>query len=148
MVELLEGHDCPGVCDPPESAQTVRTAVAAMERWRHWVRSLPVMAGEEHRTALRGLVAWYERVCADERYASFPPVEGMEALLLVEHERSGATARGLVAARWAVRVADAVAKCRQVSDGDDQARVVALAKLEVALHEALARIEASVKGGN
>ena len=119
---------------------TTRMAVAAMERWRLSVRSLPTLSSE-HESPLGGLVAWYERVCVDERYAIPPPVEGMDALFVIEQERSAAAARGLVVARWAVRVAEELVLCRQMAnEGNATPEGMGLTRLELALHAALARI--------
>lgn len=130
-----------GEDDPPGFQRSFRRlnsiAAAALERWRQAVRSLPAIAASEHGTALRGLVSWYERLCVDERYSNPPPSEGLDALFLVEQERSSSTARVLVAARWAIRVAEELARCRQLEGlGDDEAAMsLQLSRLELALHE-------------
>lgn len=141
--DTIEAGDCPDFPDPsPSLEQVTRNAVAALERWRHWVRSLPRVANGEHRVALQGLVAWYERLCVDDRYANPPPVDGMDALFQTEQERSSATAKELVAARWAVRVAEELVNCRQVVNqaGDEAAITVGVSRLEMALHGAHERL--------
>jgi hypothetical protein len=141
--DIVGSGDCPDSPDPLQSFEHLsQHAVVALERWRHWVRSLTMLASGEHRVALRGLVAWYERLCVDGGYANPPPADGMDALFQTEQERSSATAQGLVGARWAIRVAEELANCRQlVSQGDDErAAAVGLSRLEIALHEALERL--------
>jgi len=122
--------------------QTERTAVAAMELFRQFVRSLPLVAINDCQRDLRGLVAWYERVCVDESYAARPPVGGMHALLIAECERSASTAKGLVVARWAIRVAEEVVNLRSTLawHQDEEALSVAQGRLELALQTALERL--------
>lgn len=128
--------------DPPGFEQTTTTAVAALQHWRHPVRSLPMLGTGEHGIALRGLVAWYERVCVDERYANPPPADGLGALMLTEQERSAATAEGFLVAWWAIRVAEELVRCRQLAQEErgEAAVSVGLARLDVSLQTALERI--------
>lgn len=128
--------------DVAVSTQTTKTAVAAMELLRHFVRSIPFIAANDHRPPLLGLVAWYERVCVDESYTGHPPVAGMNALFDTECQRSAATAKRLVAAKWAIRVAEEIVNLRSTMKGhaDEGALAMAQARLDGALQTALERL--------
>ena len=67
-------------CPKPDDG-TVRIAMASLTRCRRSVCSLPLLAPSEplHRR-LAGLVAWYQRVCEDDRYTNDAPKEGLRAL--------------------------------------------------------------------
>ena len=71
-----------GVSHSEERLERVaHLARAGVERWERHVRLLPLAPMTDScRLALRGLVAWYERVCVDERFIGDPPEDGMDAL--------------------------------------------------------------------
>ena len=111
-----------------------RAALAALALWRRSVRSLSHLAGGDRQSALLGLATWYEHVCADGRFDDPPPMEGFEALYQVEDELPPRL-RELIVSRWAVRVADELARCRRLrAMGPDcaDAWTEALAGLELA----------------
>jgi fermentation-respiration switch protein FrsA (DUF1100 family) len=118
------------------------TAAAALQRWRSSVSALAVLdsagAGTPT-TELRGLAAWYERLCADEQYANPAPSEALEALQRLER-RSDVPGELLGVVRRAVRVAEELARCREVlavAGGNGRAGSLAVARLEVALNAAV-----------
>jgi hypothetical protein len=136
--------DPDGVAEPRASFdQTLASAVAALHRWRSWVSALPLMqarAGSQL-TELRGLAAWYERMCADDCYANPPPTEALDVLDELERDGSETNLERLVVVRWAVRVAHELAQCRSLlaNGGTDDVRAasIAAARLEVALNAAM-----------
>jgi hypothetical protein len=114
-------------------------AVAALERWRGTVRALHLRAdSDELRVSLRGLVAWYERLCVDGEYATPAPAEGMMALPQIALLVVGSPSEEIVRAWWAVRLAEEVVACRQLlkcgGDTSEDDLGVALSQLEVAMH--------------
>ena len=116
-------------------------AVAGMERWRRTVRALPLLAGsDERRVALRGLSAWYERLCVDGEYAMPGPADGIEALHHSAQVNTDPPTEEITTAWWAVRVAEEVVECRRILASREAA---AISGLEVAL----ARLEVSLDGG-
>jgi hypothetical protein len=92
-------------------------ARAGVERWARFVRPLPLVAVlEEHRVALRQLVAWYERVCVDEGYVCSPPPVGLKALSAVASSDGPSQRDPIATARGAVRVASALVEYRRILD--------------------------------
>jgi len=127
----------------PDSAIAVerasKAAVAAMDLSRHTVRVLPLLVGsDELRVSLRGLAAWYERLCLDGEYATPAPAECVEALPQIVQLMKGAPPDEVVNAWWAVRVAEEVVSCRRLlwpqADTSGTSFEVALAQLEIAMH--------------
>ncbi len=114
-------------------------AVAAIECQRRRIRTLPLLAGsDELHVPLRGLTAWYERLCEDCDYATPPPAEGLEALPRVAQHITGSARKEIGTAWWAVRVAQEVVACRQLLGSQDHANgssfELALSRLETAMY--------------
>jgi hypothetical protein len=118
-----------------EGAATV--ALAAMRRQRSAVHALPSLASKELRVSLRGLVAWYERLCIDREYATPAPAEGIDALPRVTLDAE-APSYEAVTAWWAVRVAEEVVACRRLLGNENDVHgaefEVALSQLEIAMY--------------
>ncbi len=123
---------------PPAVASAM--ARSMLERWAMVVRSvLLTSAAADDRTALRGLVAWYERMLIDPDYDNPAPGEGVAALIALSGERSSSLDRRVVVTYRAVRLAEELGACRAKwsSHGSDPgAHRVALAKLDLALQVA------------
>ena len=122
----------------PETRFT-RTTVT-LRRWRRSVRRLPFGAMPEHRDALWELVSWYEAMCLDDRLASPAPTAGLDALILMDRERTVLVPNhDVVVARGAVRVAQELANCRlRWFDGADEPAVdIAVTRLELAMQQAV-----------
>ncbi|HXW80301.1 MAG TPA: hypothetical protein VEJ84_12425 [Acidimicrobiales bacterium] len=120
-------------------------ALASIQRWRRIVTPLPLTAqSEDQEKKFRGLVAWYERVCADDRYSSAAPVEGIEALLAIP---LGNTMHDLFVsmAREAIRVAEELVNYRRLMSesghADPRARDIARARLELSISTARERFD-------
>ncbi|HXX90314.1 MAG TPA: hypothetical protein VEI83_08840 [Acidimicrobiales bacterium] len=104
-------------------------------------RSRPTVHGVLHATgpdvsptALRGLAAWFERLCVDPDYRNPPPDEGMAALAALGASPGASPAGRVAAAGRAVRLARALSACRHAwSIGDPGDRMAALAELELAV---------------
>jgi len=125
--------------DADAMASSIAAARRALDYWRWAMRGMPVMeTSEESRTALRSLVAWYERVAVDDSYNNPAPADGLDALAAQEHGPNRFRDRVQVA-HWAVRVAQELAECRRthLDDGDS---VLAYAKLDLALRGAFDRL--------
>jgi len=119
--------------------QATIVAVAAIERWRRTVRVLPLLVGsDELRLALRGLSAWFERVCVDADYVTEAPADGIEALHRITRLNTGTPAPEVLVAWWVVRVAHEVVKCRRrlrsMGDRNTMDLPVALSQLELSLY--------------
>ena len=127
---LVAGH--------PGPKRTSELATTTIEYLRSTVRSAllggPSDAGRN--TALRGLEAWYERICADRDYCNRPPEEGVKALTDLEHG-SAEPGRRLALAFKAIRLAGELALFRAGSrqDPSPDSLPVALARMELALSE-------------
>jgi hypothetical protein len=117
-------------------------AVAAMERWSRTVRALPLrVRSNELCLALRGLSAWYERLCVDDQYAMSGPADGIEALHRITHLTTELPTQEMLTAWWAVRVAEEVAECRRLVASSDDAD-------GIGLEVAMSRLEVAVYGGH
>ena len=111
--------------------RTTMVDVAATERWRHTVRSLPLLTdSDEFRVALRGLSAWHERLCVDGEYAMPGPADWIEALHHSAQVNTDPPTEEITFAWWAVRVAEEVVECRRLLASREAA---AISGLEVAL---------------
>jgi len=117
-------------------------AHTTLERWRKAVRSalLSAEGPEVSLRALRGLAAWYERMCVDSDYHNPPPQEGLGALVLLggTSELSPRSSQ-LASAHKAIRLAQELAACRAQWHSDEGASSqgeTALTRLELALHAA------------
>jgi hypothetical protein len=97
-----------------------------------------LVSSEELRVALRGLSAWFERVCIDGDYVTTAPAEGIDALHHITQQSPDLSTGHATVAWWSVRVAEDIVKCRQLlrpSDTiDDIDLDVAFARLELALY--------------
>jgi len=126
--------------DADESSATV--ARSALEHWRWALRGVPFTASsDEARIALRGLAAWYERICVDGTYDNPAPADGLDALTAQEREPDHL--RRDVVSHWAVRVAEELAEWRRrglASDGDPAVTLLAYAKLDLALRGAFDKL--------
>lgn len=125
----------------PSTTSLFETACAvarsALERRRGAVRSVLLSANsEETRVALRGLAAWYERMCVDPDYGKAPPEEGVRALIALGDEEPKPIKRQLAVAYWAIRVAQELASCQvrwSSEDSTPDELQLALTKLDLAL---------------
>ena len=95
--------------------------------------------------ALRGLSAWYERLCVDHEYAMPGPADGIEALHRSSQLITEPPSEVVITAWWAVRLAQEVVECRRLlrftdDDAEGVGLEVAAARLEVALHGAQERL--------
>jgi hypothetical protein len=127
------------------SAAEASTALArsALEHWRWAVRGVPFTASSsEACTALRGLTAWYERICVDDLYDHPAPADGLDALTALERGSDLDLSRRVVVTHWAVRVAQELAGCRRGlrHDGDLAAAFLERSKLDLALQGAFDRL--------
>jgi len=129
----------------PRPKQTSELARATIEYLRSTVRSAllggPSDAGQE--TALRGLEAWYERICADRDYCNRPPEDGLKALTDLGRG-SAERGRRLALAFRAIRLAGELALFRAGSwqDPPPESLPVARARMELALSEISAALGA------
>jgi hypothetical protein len=124
---------------------TLAVARSALERWRWAVRGTPFITdnSDDTQKALRGLVAWYERICVDDTYDSPAPSDGLEALATHQPGPESPLRRRYLICHWAVRVAEELADWhRRVYAGDGDAAAIGLAhaKLDLALRGALDRL--------
>ena len=120
-------------------------ALASIQRWNRFVRPLPLSAqSEEQQRQFRGLVAWYERVCADDQYSNSPPVDGIEALFAMPLECT-LHDRFLSVVREAIRVAEELVRCRQLARdarlADSRSSEIARARLELSISAARERLD-------
>ena len=133
--QARENHSVASLPGPKRTPELARTTI---EYLRTTVRSVllggPSDAGQD--TALRGLEAWYERICADGDYCNRPPVEGVKALTDLGHG-SAEPERRLALAFRAIRLAGELALFRAGSRQDPPAKAlpVALARMDIALSE-------------
>jgi len=108
------------------------------------VRGVPFTASsDEARIALRGLAAWYERICVDDTYDNPAPADGLDALTAQERGPDHLLLRRDVVSHWAVRVAEELAEWRRrglASDGDPAVTLLAYAKLDLALRGAFDKL--------
>ena len=130
---------------PGPTAELSKTvARSALEHWQWAVRGvLFTSPSDGARTALRGLAAWYDRICVDETYDNPAPVDGLDALTAEERGPDSLLLRHVVVAHWAVRVAQELAECRRRGhggDGDPAATLLAHTKLDLALQGAFDRL--------
>jgi len=132
--------------EPPDGAVTDRrlapafekvstVACSALDHWRYAVRTVLLTARtDEAGTAMRGLAAWYERMCGGIDYGNPAPEQGLSALVALAEAGNGLIGDQLVLTYWALRVAQELAACRAEWSSAEHATIdVALAKLDVAL---------------
>ena len=119
-------------------------AVAVLMRSRRMVRAqLLALDRGDARLALRGLAAWFERMCNDPEYRNPPPEEAMVALAVLGNSSPLSWVDHLAALCRVIHLARELAACRQVwsvGDQDLDARVVALTKLELTLETSTATL--------
>jgi hypothetical protein len=129
-----------------ESAAEVSASLArcSLEQWQWAIRELPLKAtSDPARTALRGLAAWYERMCAEDTYGDPAPMDGLDALTAQEREPGNLVLQRVVVTHWSVRVAQELAGFRRqglAGDNDLAAASLAHAKLDLALRVAFDRV--------
>jgi hypothetical protein len=125
----------------PTIEDSAAVALCALADWRWAVRGSPSESLSDHaRTALLGLVAWYERICVDDQYDSPAPVEGLAVLTARERAPNSVLTHRVVVTYWAVRVAQELAEFRRrrITFEDDPAAVLlAHTKLDLAVRGAL-----------
>lgn len=114
----------------------VEVARVSLDRRRGVVRSALLAAlSEDRRAALRGLAAWYERMCVDPHYCNNAPEEGTNLLMALAQEDHEPAHRRFKITYWAVRVAEQLANCRArlAAKGSTPEELdVELAKLDLA----------------
>jgi hypothetical protein len=119
-------------------------AHSALQDWQWAVQGVASIAvSDEDRTALRGLVTWYERICVDDEYDSPAPADGLDALAAHEHDADPPLLWRDLVFHWAVRVAQELAECRRpglAANGDPAASLLAHTKLDLALRGAFDRL--------
>ncbi len=112
-------------------------ARSALDHWRYAVRTaLLTTRSDDTGTALRGLAAWYERMCVDADYGNPAPDEGLAALRALADTPTASIGPQLELTYWALHVAQELAACRAQWLSADQGQTtigIALAKLDVAL---------------
>lgn len=117
-------------------------AVSSLRSWHHIVRALPHLVSADGRDGpIRELVAWNERIIADEKCGDGPPIEGLDvlvddlALVTVPLDVHAELAR----ARWAIRVAEELVQWRRClrTEGPGSAALArATGRLEDVIEEA------------
>ena len=120
-------------------------ALASIQRLRRVVSPLPVSAqSEDQQRKFRELVAWYERVCVDDRYSNPPPVDGVEALFAMPLGNS-LHDRFVSIVRDAIRVAEELVRYRQLVGNfvraDPRSCEIARARLELSILSTRARLD-------
>jgi hypothetical protein len=140
------GHECNDpvrLASQGERASEVSAAQArgALQQWEWALREVALEASSDvARTALRGLSAWYERMCVDDTYADPAPADGLDALTAQERAPHTLTRPRVLVTHWALRVAQELAGFRkqgQACGGDPAAAYLAHAKLDLALQGAI-----------
>jgi hypothetical protein len=88
----------------------------ALRTWHRQVReALVILDTPQYSDAIRGLVAWYERVFFDAEFVEPPPIEGLDAVVdeLARAAQPLDSLRALAHARWAIRVGEELVSWRQ-----------------------------------
>jgi len=88
---------------------------------------------ERRQQALRGLCAWYERICVDPEYDRSPPDDGLSILLTMAISVNQGENPDLATAYRLIRLAQEVATARASSFGDHHENGVERARLELAI---------------
>jgi hypothetical protein len=137
--------DADYVTKGPRPAQEIDIAADAADALRVWHRQvredLVILDSSKYSDAIRGLVAWYERVFFHAEFVEPPPVEGLDAVvdeLALAAQPTGAL-HALARARWAIRVGEELVNWRQClrSFGQGSSPLgLATNRLELALEEA------------
>ena len=67
---------------PAQEIDIAADAADALQVWHRQVReALVVLDTVSYSDAIRGLVAWYERVFFDAEFVESPPIEGLDAVV-------------------------------------------------------------------
>lgn len=107
---LNDGSAVPGEIDVDRDASMLLCA------WRPLVGRLPLLIVDGREDAVVALVDWYEHLSQEEGCDADPPLEGLDAL--IDHLASAPVDQDvwaeLAKARWAVRVAEELARWRRV----------------------------------
>ena len=91
-------------------------ATVLLSHWLPVVAALPqLIDAKQHETAVRELVAWYERVFLLDDYRADPPIQGLDALVdeLAHVSVPADDHAELAKGRWAVRVAEELVSWRR-----------------------------------
>lgn len=109
----------PQLSPGPAAIPSATVASSTLECWQWAVRRVPVTASsDEARIALRGLAAWYARICVDDTYDSPAPSEGLDALTAQARGPDRLLLQRDVVSHWAVRVAQELAGSRRALASD------------------------------
>ena len=133
---------------PAPEIDIAADAADALRVWLRQVReALVILDTPKYSDAIRGLVAWYERVFFDAEFVESPPVEGLDAVVdeLALAAQPIGLLRGIADARWAIRVGEELVNWRQclLSFGPGSSPLgSATNRLELALEEARRQLDA------
>ncbi len=103
-------------CRPAQEIDIAADTADALRGWHRQVReALALLDTPKHSEAVRGLVAWYERVFFVAAYAENPPVAGLDVVVdeLSLARQPFDLLRALAQARWAIRVGEELVHWRQ-----------------------------------
>jgi hypothetical protein len=131
----------------PESENDIGAeAMDALRAWHRQVReALVILDTPKYSTAIRSLVAWYERAFFDAEFEEPPPSEGLDAVVdeLALAAQPIDSLRAIADARWAIRVGEELVKWRQCRSLGPGASPLGSAtnRLELALEEARRQLE-------
>lgn len=132
---------------PPQEIDIAAEAADALRVWLRQVReALVILDTPKNSNAIRGLVAWYERVFFDAKLLEPPPIEGLDAVVdeLALAAQPIDALRALADARWAIRVGEELVNWRQclLSFGPGSSPLgSATNRLELALEEARGKLD-------
>jgi hypothetical protein len=138
---VINGHR------PAPEIDVAEDAADALRGWHRQVREVLVVLDAPKRSeAIRGLAAWYERVCLDGDYTEAPPREGLDIVVdeLALAAQPYDILRALARAHWAIRVAEELSNWRQClrSSGPGSSPLgLATNRLELALDEARRQLD-------
>jgi len=141
MSDLLHPSVPPPAADcPPPLDGTLRIAMASLGRCRRSVCALPLFAPSErlHR-GLIALVAWYERLCEDDRYTNDALDEGLRALARITVSPKTSTIPSVIVSARAVRVAEELVAYRRAMEPDPTALEAAMVDLMIAMRRTKSR---------
>jgi len=119
----------------------------ALRTWHRRVReALVILDTPQYSDAIRGLVAWYERVFFDAEFVEAAPIEGLDAVVdeLARAAQPFDSLRALADARWAIRVGEELVSMRQClrSFGSGSSLLGSVTnRLELALEQARRQLD-------
>jgi hypothetical protein len=132
---------------PAPEIDIAADAADALRVWLRQVReALVILDTPKYSNAIRGVVAWYERVFFDAEFVEPPPIEGLDAVVdeLALATQPIASLRALADARRALRVGEELVSWRQCfrSFGQGSSPLgAATNRLELALEEARRQLD-------